>query len=464
MRSPSKWNGHVGYLPVTLARRIQDPESGAAKLPALFIILSLVTIGITVVGVSLSLMKPTHVDASTTNQNIVGGNIPFLSKQTDCLAVNDSVGKVQVGDQIQVAECGITAASQRWSYGANLQLRIAGTNGTTLCMQATDSVSAGTNVKGSKVVLATCSANALPPASPYTPYYQLWSYNNSGQFQNSKTDDTGLGLYCLKPVDKASGGISIGDLIDLDSCGVSGQFVPAATVGAGAAGSAVRPFQLVNYLNFGRCVDVTSQWQTANWLIGYPCKQDPLATNLTWNQKFYTGISDGAADSGATAAYGGHGTDTVIATSKVGCQISATTACQFITFPDRANGTDKSLTAAQKIALANPYFCLEAGSTANPMAPINGTIVTVQPCRKTDNYQKWTYTRSAGSNYAGKYLIQPYGAGASNLCLSMTIGSTPPGLTYNGAGGVPIIPAYGYISLQTCTGTGWQKWNAPANP
>ena len=50
----------------------------------------------------------------------------------------------------------------------------------------------------------------------------------------------------------------------------------------------------------------------------------------------------------------------------------------------------------------------------------------------------------------------------------MTIGSTPPGLTYDTAhaGGAP-IPAYGYISLQTCNAAASpdlsQKWNAPPN-
>ena len=89
--------------------------------------------------------------------------------------------------------------------------------------------------------------------------------------------------------------------------------------------------------------------------------------------------------------------------------------------------------------------------------------MTVQPCDKTDHYQLWTYTSAFVSSYPNQYLIQPYGASTSNLCLSMTIGSTPPGLTYSGGGGAP-IPAYGYISLQTCTGTAWQKWNAPPNP
>ena len=115
------------------------------------------------------------------------------------------------------------------------------------------------------------------------------------------------------------------------------------------------------------------------------------------------------------------------------------------------------------------YYCLEAGRTANPAAPVNGTIVTVQPCSTTDNYQKWTYTSNLYSNYAQQYLIQPYGASTSHLCLTMTIGSTPPGLTYDTAHAGRCTD-----SRRTATSTSKrvtetplpdlsQKWNAPPN-
>ena len=387
---------------------------------------------------------------STTNQNIAGGNIPFYANLSLCFAVNDATA-VKTGDGIVVATCNPTAPQQKWSYTANLQLQIVATDGTLQCMQAV-------NTQYTVVLLAPCSTNLLPPASPYTPYQQIWSYNDGGQFQNSKIDDSGLGSYCLNLYTGTPGSagnpaaLAAGDLVDLDSCG--SQMVPTASVGAGAAGTALRPFQLVNYLNFGRCIDDTNQQVNATWLIGYPCKQDPQATNLTWNQKYYTGISGGTAGSGATAAYGGSGGNTVIATTTptvTGCQITNTQACQFISFPNGAGGA------------STQYYCLEAGTSATPSAPVDGTIVTVQPCNTSDNYQLWTYTSNLVSSYANQYLIQPYGAATSNLCLSMTIGSTPPGLTYSGGGGAP-IPAYGYISLQTCTGTAWQKWNAPPNP
>jgi Tfp pilus assembly protein PilX len=390
----------------------------------------------------------------TNNQNIAGGNIPFYSNLALCYDVSDASNQIQVGDQIVVNTCSTTDPGQKFSYTQNLQIQIVATNGNLLCLQ-------GAAAQHSLVTLQLCSSNALPPASPYTPSTQVWSYNDNGAFQQSNATDTGLGTYCLNVYTGAApptavATLALGDLLDVDTCGAS--MVPTASVGAGAAGTALRPFQLVNYQYFGRCIDTTNQDVQATWLIGYPCKQDPLATNLTWNQKWYTGVSGGAAGTGANAAYGGSpGGNTVIATTSpvAGCQITQTQACQFIEYPNGSNGASSS----------SPYYCLEAGNTANPSAPINGTIVTSQPCSTSDNYQKWTYTKNYYSNYTQQYLIQPYGASVSNLCLAMTIGSTPPGLTYDtvNAGGAP-IPAYGYISLQTCSGSLSQKWNAPPNP
>ena len=391
----------------------------------------------------------------TNNQNIAGGNIPFYSNLSLCFAVFDASGQIQVADGITVATCNPAAAAQKFSYTQNLQLQIVATNGNLLCFQ-------GAATQYALVTLALCSSDALPPASPYTLSTQVWSYNDSGQFQASKSNDTGLvsntclNLYAGAAPPTSIAPLAAGDMVDVATCGA--QMVPTASVGAGAAGTALRPFQLVNYQYFGRCIDTTDQHVQATWLIGYPCKQDPLATNLTWNQKWYTGVSGGDGGTGANAAYGGSpGGNTVIATTSPvsGCQITQTQACQFIEYPNGANGASSS----------SAYYCLEAGHTASPSAPVNGTIVTSQPCLTTDNYQKWTYTKNYYSNYSQQYLIQPYGASVSHLCLAMTIGSTPPGLTYDTAtaGGAP-IPAYGYISLQTCDGSLSQKWNAPPNP
>ncbi|HEY8730038.1 MAG TPA: hypothetical protein VIL94_10670 [Acidothermaceae bacterium] len=399
----------------------------------------------------------------TNNANVAGGTIPFYANLTLCFAVSDAANTVKVGDKITVASCNTNDVRQLFSYTPNLELAIAGTvvGAGALCIQGAATVH-------TVVTLQTCSTYGLPPASPYTLSTQVWSYNDSGQFQASNATDTGLvgntclNLYSGSPPPTAIAPLAAGDFVDVDTCGA--QMVPTAKVGAGAAGTALRPFQLTNYQYFGRCIDTTNQHVQATWLIGYPCKQDPNAANLTWNQMYYTGVSDGDGGTGASKSYGGSpGGNTVIATfppaALTGCQITQTQACQFIEYPKGANGASAS----------SAYYCLEAGRTATPAAPVDGTIVTVQPCSMSDNYQKWTYTKNYYSNYLQQYLIQPYGAATSRLCLTMTIGSTPPSLTYDTAtaGGNP-IPAYGYISLHTCNTAApvadlSQKWNAPPN-
>jgi hypothetical protein len=402
----------------------------------------------------------------TNNANVAGGTIPFYSNLNLCFAVNDTVGQVKVGDGITVANCSTTTpldSRQAFSYTQNLQLQVTSTGGAPLCLQAA-------TTQHTVVTLQACDGNSLPnspsTSPPYTLSTQVWSYNDSGQFQASNSTDTGLAsnlclnLYTGTPGSVAA--LAAGDLVDVDSCGA--QMVPTAKVGQGAAGGLYRPFQLVNYLYFGRCIDDTNQNVLATWLIGYPCKQDPLGSNLTWNQMYYNGVSNGDGGSTGESASNGGGApgNTVIAnfppaTPLTGCQINQTQACQYITFPNGAGNSTKD------------YYCLEAGTTANPAAPIDGTIVSVQPCNTADNYQLWTYTKNYYSNYLQEYLIQPYGASTSHLCLTMTVGSTPPGLTYSSAGGGTPIPAYGYIWLHTCNASApqvdlSQKWNAPPNP
>jgi hypothetical protein len=57
-------------------------------------------------------------------------------------------------------------------------------------------------------------------------------------------------------------------------------------VGAGAASADT--IQIVNYLEFGRCFDVTDQQVGKAFMIVYPCKQDPSGgARLNWNHKWY---------------------------------------------------------------------------------------------------------------------------------------------------------------------------------
>lgn len=121
------------------------------------------------------------------------------------------------------------------------------------------------------LTLQTC--NNTPP--------QRWSYNDAGRFQMEKLDASALGNQCIYAPD------TIGAQLVMVSCGASREWTPDATVGAGGAGESTE--QLVNYGEYGRCLDVTN-WDL-NWpyLIDYPCKQDPTTApgaNQRWSWQY----------------------------------------------------------------------------------------------------------------------------------------------------------------------------------
>ena len=79
-----------------------------------------------------------------------------------------------------------------------------------------------------------------------------------------------------------------GGLLYEQSCSSGGfdteTWNPDPQVGAGDAGPATQG--LVNYSEFGRCLDVTGQNVAATNLIDYPCKQAPDPTYIAWNQRW----------------------------------------------------------------------------------------------------------------------------------------------------------------------------------
>ncbi len=130
----------------------------------------------------------------------------------------------------------------------------------------TTSVSGGT-VSG--LSLQACQPGAWP---------QLWAYDDQGQFRGVNQTTTGLSSSCI-----SSGGTwSAGALLTVQACG-NVAWTPEATVGAGAAGTLTQ--QLINYGEYGRCLDVTQFDLTTTYLINYPCKQDPTSA-VGWNQRW----------------------------------------------------------------------------------------------------------------------------------------------------------------------------------
>ncbi|CAN5305473.1 hypothetical protein BH11ACT3_BH11ACT3_12650 [soil metagenome] len=206
------------------------------------------------------------------NVNIPGG--PILSYSlTHCLVADSAT----VGSKIKfltLAQC--TAAGETrtsWVYATDYEIKLASTlSGTPLCITGPISGTANQDA-----VLQACRVDS-------TRWNQLWSWTGNYSWSGQKNPiSSGNSGYCLAPTDSSA---SLNNQYLQVRNGCSGQFSPSPLVGAGAAGKATN--QIVNYKEFGRCLDVTNEQITATYLIAYPCKQDPNnGGSFNWNHKFY---------------------------------------------------------------------------------------------------------------------------------------------------------------------------------
>ena len=119
------------------------------------------------------------------------------------------------------------------------------------------------------VFLATCDGGA----------HQKWAYNDGGRIEVARPDASRLSGGCVTPVALAAGSA----LTMAADCGTAQEWTPSSTVGAGAAGDVTG--QLVNFGEYGRCLDVTNQDVGWPYLIDFPCKADPTQP-VRWNQRF----------------------------------------------------------------------------------------------------------------------------------------------------------------------------------
>lgn len=241
---------------------------------------------------------------STTNVNVDGGALPLFPASTSnptiyCLDVGS--GTPAVGTQVLIQPCADEPIpdEQKWSYRSNLTIRLTVTigdtamnaDGTGLCIQ-----SAGAD---KTVTLAKCpkddvDTNGNPVLGDYR---QIWGVNDSGHFALSTSSKNGLSGDCL-----AAPTLGSGKPVQLKACTGSTTdpnqaFNPRPSVGSGQAGpdepqdGFLVGKQVVNFLQFSRCIDVTNQSTATgdnggSFLILYPCKQNPQPNSVAWNQKF----------------------------------------------------------------------------------------------------------------------------------------------------------------------------------
>lgn len=326
----------------------------------------------------------------TNNQNIPGGLIHNHYSATGADLCFDAGSTAPTsGTQLRMQPCDENSDQQKFEYDRSLRLRLKVTEntGTGMCLDAVDA-------DGAAVVFRACDPAIVPQ--------QRWSFNGGSRFQGTDATNIDFSDHCLVAVPAYTANIGV----VLDTCGTttedSAVFSPDAAVGAGAAGKSLG--QLVNYDQFGRCIDVSQKNVNAGFLIDWPCKQSPGA--LQWNQIW--------------------------------------------TIPIVPTGNLTGVTGTISTNAPTGQHCM-----VSPGSGAVGQHVTVAPCQAGPPAAMTWRRYEESDTYAKAYRITDYW----NQCLIPKDPNAVPDDTYTGSGGTRISK----ITVAACTGAAAEKWNAPAN-
>jgi hypothetical protein len=362
-------------------------------------------------------LTATYQFQSRTKANVPGGAISVYNSSL-CFAAPKDVGggdPLKNGDQLVLVTCAAGDPLQSWAYGPDLHVTLLAADGlaaypTGLCLQANSTDHAVVTFAGCDDTLRT----------------QIWSLNNRDNFEGT-TDGMEPNGKCFN-VDYSTSPPSmvINNVIpgnpnavvnsggsDGTPCsGTSGDytdykaFFPDAKAGTGAAGP--QTGQLVDYEQFGRCLDVTANTVTYDFMVIFPCKQRP-AGDIQWNQVWH--------------------------------------------LPPLATGQSSADGRIYTHSTQDgEYYCLYSpGSTAPER------WVKVEQCTPSDAIpadERWTRRDATGDNTDSYRLESTYGTG-SPFCLQ----PTEPG-DLNGYWNQFTAMKISKLVLLDCDASNAQKWNA----
>jgi hypothetical protein len=209
-----------------------------------------------------------------TNENIPGGLIHlYRSGATPDLCLAAESGQPRVDSKLYLRVCNSADPAQVWIYDGKLRIVLSSTRTTAnsyeMCVELEEQTA------GKNALARRCVANVIKQ--------QQWSFNDSAYLQGT-TDGVNPNGLCLSV--RSTNTVANGDVLGFvcNATNVNRTWALEATVGAGAASGATS--QLVNFSQFGRCLDVTNQQVASTFLIVWPCKQAPNQNNVTWNQKW----------------------------------------------------------------------------------------------------------------------------------------------------------------------------------
>ncbi len=343
------------------------------------------------------------------DENVAGGLIPTFPYGSDTTPLCMDAGSATPTDPtpITMRTCTPGLAQQTFSYNLDLTVSLVSTASAAtglLCLDA----GPVPHVWNAVVYLKACAAKGTS-----AHIGQMWSLNNHANFEGT-SDGLTNDNYCIvvknagqlaSPVVLGSGDKSI---VNPPTCQQQHDdkesWNPDASVGAGAAGESTQ--QLVNYGQFGRCLDVPRSDVTYGYLIIWPCKQAPDPSTIGWNERWVKVTSPL------------HGNKLLITT------------------------TDKN----------NNRYCLQTVQGSS-------TYVTVQPCGPSvtiDQTMEWTVTGEITGDPYHSYTIIDY----NGNCLSPNDATVDPYV--DPVAHVQASQGISKATVAACGAAGLLKWNALA--
>jgi len=336
--------------------------------------------------------------------NIVGGLInDYNSGGAYCL----SAVTATPGSYVQFLPATSCTAANKvfdlWSYAPDYTIKLA---------SSTANGAAGLCITGAatgKAVLQACAAT----------WSQLWDWQGNNTWTGVNSNGVGDSSWTLG-TGMAAGANLTNQYLLVQNGGTNGGLAPSPAVGDGNANYGTN--EIVNYQEFGRCMDDTGEDPNAAYMISYPCKQNPAGGGVKWNQRFYYTEPPVQAASPS---------DTWPAAPTSGPQ-----TYQQITVEDDANPP-------------TVQYCLTWVSSATK--PTVGDMVKLKACPTASTYNNWLRVYNTG-DYNSSYTFTTPGltstGAATTLCLEVN----------------PAIQATGgwsELDLALCNSSLAQKWNAP---
>jgi ricin-type beta-trefoil lectin protein len=327
----------------------------------------------------------------TTNSNIPGGRIRIYPLAGSSLCMDGTSATPAAGAILRLQTCtDPLAAQQVFAYRSDLTIQllssITDTYKAGLCLDEGTAPTAGRNI-----TLTECKA-----ADSTTLWTQQWSFNDDGHLESAKATSAADGVLSTMCLNVASQNAGLN--VTLESCSgstgsTSQAWIPAPSVGAGGA----KPPQLINYYEFGRCLDVTNQDVNQNHLIDFPCKQNPYPAAVRWNQKF---VTPGIAANASSAT----GQITTPAPTGTNCLTSPGTAGGLVVV-DPCNGSSSQVWTVydgdSSLSYATKFTIVDSGGRClgltDPAAGDAWSSIDVEPCNGATEH-KWNATANLNSS------------------------------------------------------------------